>query len=268
VSKRGLRLASGVLAATVTWLLLSRSVELQRARDDGALLVGGLSFAAYLFTIAYSIYLRSYWFPARSPARVGPFARWMLTIAALSAFGLTVAFAFPELPQTHEGQLFVTTVAFTGVAVGLVLTVTAGGSASSPRAPDVDPPPFLSRALRVAFFIGAVYVAGAFFLGPVFLFHHELTERIDVPACRAHCEARGYTYRSFATRKGGYACICADGATPHAFNEHGRILGGHGTAAEILDGFLRFGASLLIGLGWPALTVLGAMRARAHWKAQ
>lgn len=268
MSKRGFRLASGVLAATITWLLLSKFVELQRARDDGALLVGGLAFAAYLFTIAYSIYLRSYWFPARSPARVGPFASWMLTIAALAAFGLTIAFAFPELPQTHEGQLFVTTVTFTGVAIGLVLTVTAGGSASPPRAPDVDPPSFLSRALRLVFLIGAVYVAGAFFLGPVFLFHHELTERVDVPACRAHCEARGYTYRSFAARKGGYACICADGATPHVFNEHGRILGGHGTAADVLDGFLRFGASLLIGLGWPALTVLGGTRAWARWKAK
>jgi hypothetical protein len=267
VSKRVWRAASGVLAAAVSWLLLSRFVELERARDDGALLVGGLAFAAYLFTIGYSIYLRSYWFPARSPARVGPFARWMLTIAALAAFGVTIALAFPELPQTHAGQLFVMTVVFTGVAVGLVLTVSAGASSSPPRAPGVDPPSFLSRALRLVFFIGAVYVAGAFFLGPVFLFHHELTERVDVPACRAHCEARGYDYRRFATRKGGYVCVCADGATLHVFDEHGRILGGHGTAAEILDGFLRFSASLLIGLGWPALTVLGGMRAWARWKA-
>jgi hypothetical protein len=257
-----------VLAVAVSWLLLARFVELQRTRSEGALLAGGLAFAAYLFTIGYSIYLRSYWFPARSPARVGPFARWMLTIVALSAFGGTIALAFPELPQTHAGQLFVMTVVFAGVALGFVLTVAAGSSASAPPAPGVDPPSFLSRALRLAFFIGATYVAGAFLLGPVFLFHRELTERVDVPACRAHCEARGYTYRSFATRKSGYVCVCAEGDTPRAFDEHGRILGGHGTAAEILDGFVRFIATLLIGLGWPALVVLGGTRAWARWKAK
>lgn len=273
MGKRSVRLASGVLAAAGTWLLLARFVELQRvpAERDAAMLAAGAAFAAYLFTIGYWIYLRAYWFPERTKPRLGPLARWMLTIALVSALGVTIGLRFPQLAQTSSGQLLVMSVTFGAVAIGLVLTVTAGGRAPArPTDRATAPPSFLGTAFRLVVFLVAVYAAGALLLGPVFWLQHEFKERIDVPACREQCTSHGYTYRDFIGRKGGVDCICADGSAPHIFHDRGLAFGGHGTGATAADWLFRFTTTILVALGWPALVLSTAafLWARSKSKAQ
>jgi hypothetical protein len=228
------------------------------------MLVAGAAFVAYLFTLGYGIYLKTYWVerPARRSAKPpSPLLRWMLTILALGVFGVTVGTLFPDLTQSYAGELFVMTVVFGGIALGLISSVTAGQTSASEPARggsiESESAPAFWRLARnlIGIQIGAVAL-GVFFLGPVFLLHYELNQYIDVPACQRRCASNGYAYQDLIARKSTYDCRCVDREGLHVFHERAYVGGGRGTRAAIVDWCVRFGATLLVGLGWPAL-VLG-----------
>jgi hypothetical protein len=255
-----------------TWLLLARFVWLSSKLERGseALPYGAVAFGAYLLTIGYGVYYRSYWAKPRvvTGREISPLLRWMLTMVVVGAFGLTVGFAFPDILTTFEGYLFMQTVAFAGVGVGLVLTVSSRQTVSADAAPSgavagetaragaasaEAPPTFATSAARVGAWQLYAFVGAALIFGPIYLVMKGFETYVDIPACERTCEARGYDYESLVTGKSTYKCNCQGSDGRHTFHERAHIGGGSGALSAIFDWVIRTGTVLGTMVAWVAL---------------
>lgn len=157
------------------WLQLDRSRP-----HDVVLAVGAAAFVLYLLEIGYLIYLRSLGGePATGEmprsgvlALMGP---WFATIGAVVAFGLVIAFVFPDLTKSFPGQVLVYTVTFGTVAVGLVRTVAGPARRATPSTASTastsasNAPSFWNVASKLVVWQVAAALIGLTFFGPVML---------------------------------------------------------------------------------------------------
>lgn len=247
----------------VTWCLLARFVWMSTnlAQRQDALPVGGAAFAAYLLTVGYAIYYRAYWAKPRrvTGRRLGPMLRWFLTIGVVSAFGLTVGFGFPELMATYAGQLFVQTMTFGMVGVGLVFTVSGqsdrGTKAEASTSTSLDgslqfeseasatleqtPPSFFASALRVLAWQVYAVVGAAVLFAPAYGVMKGFEVYVDIPACETVCTEHGYQFESLVTGKSIYNCNCHGAAGRHTFHERAHVAGGAGLFGGVFDWLIR-----------------------------
>jgi len=243
------------------WLQLDRSLPHQVV-----LAVGAAAFVLYLVEIGYLIYLRSFWRDAapkdtRRTSVLATMGPWFATMAAVSAFGLLIAFALPDLMKSFPGQVLVYTVTFGGVAAGLVRTVTGpfhrvpASAASDASTGGSKAPPFWRVAGMVVGWQVAAAAIGVTFFGPVLLLQEGFHRWIDIPACRLTCESRGFRFQSFLVSKSSYSCTCAAPDGPRVFHERAHLGGGDSWASAIGDWFFRAGTSIAVGVGWPAALI-------------
>lgn len=249
------------------WLLLARFVWMSGnlAQRQDALPVGGVAFAAYLLTIGYATYYRAYWAKPRraTKPRFGALSRWLLTIGVVSAFGLTVGLGFPGLLTTYAGQLFVQTMTFGMVGVGLVFTVAtrttegASGETSADRASaDVRPPgaaseapassrksqippSFVASALRVLAWQVYAVVGAAVLFAPAYGVMKGFEAYVDIPACETVCTEHGYRFESLVTGKSVYNCNCQGADGRHTFHDRANVGGGTGVLGSVFDWLVR-----------------------------
>lgn len=248
--------------ASVTWLLLAQFVWLtfDVVRRREALPYGGAAFAAYLLTIGYGVYYRSYWAKPRvvTGRELRPMARWMLTVLVVGALGLTVGFGFPDFAQTYQGFLLGQTVMFAVIGVGLVLTMSTPPAASAEAAPgaalpSAAPPKFTTSALRVGAWQVYAFVGAALLFAPIYLVMKGFERYVDIPACERTCEARGYTYQSLGIGKSTYNCNCRGSDGLHTFHDRAHVGGGSGVLSGIFDWVIRTGTVLGTMGAWLAV---------------
>lgn len=244
----------------VTWLLLARFVWLMSdmSHRSDALPYGGVAFASYLLTIGYAVYYRAYW--ARPRVVTGrewsPMLRWVLTMVAVGAFGATLGVAFPNITETFAGQLFVQTVTFGGVAVGLVCATsrrsTVSADASDTAVTGQAPPTFASSTLRVGAWQVYGFVGAVLLFAPIYLVSKGFETYVDIPACQRTCETWSFTYESLVTGKSTYNCNCRGVDGRHTFHQRAHVGGGSGALSAVFDWVIRTGAVLGTMAAWLA----------------
>jgi hypothetical protein len=262
MNPRAWRLFVLVGLVCVTWLLLAQFVWLSSdmAHRDEALPYGGVAFAAYLLTIGYAVYYRTYWAEPRvvTGRESSPMLRWVATIVVVGAFGVTLGVAFPDVTSTPDGLLFVHTVTFGLVGFGLVMTLSKRPAAISesladPAVANATPPTFGTSALRVGAWQVYGFVGAALLFAPIYLVMKGFETYVDIPACERTCETRGYAYESLVTGKSTYNCNCRGSDGRHTFHERAHVGGGTGAASAVVDWGVRT-ATVLGTLGaWLAL---------------
>jgi len=243
------------------WLQLDRSQP-----QEVVLAIGAATFVLYLLEIGYVIYLRSYGREAapsdkRRSSVLRVMGPWFATMAAVSAFGLLIAFVFPDLMKSFPGQVLVFTVTLGGVAVGLVRTMTGPFRRSPPSAANgastgaSKRPSFWRVVGMVVGWQVAAAAIGVTFFGPVMLLQKAFDNWIDIPACRRRCESGGFQFQSFIVSKSSYSCMCAAPDGPRVFHERAYVGGGDSCASAVGDWLLRAGTSIAVGVAWPAALI-------------
>lgn len=247
----------------LTWSLLAQFVWSMAdvAHRHSALPYGGLAFGAYLLTIGYAVYYRTHWAKPRvvTGRAWSPMLRWAVTIVVVGAFGVTIGVVFPESMNTTRGQLFVQTVTFGMVGVGLVSTLSKRPSTTldvqsslTPSA-DAQPPTFGSSVSRVGAWQVYGFVGAALLFAPIYLVMKGFETYVDIPACERTCEAHGYTYENLVTGKSTYKCQCKAGDARHTFHDRAHIGGGRGALSAAADWFIRVATVLGVLGAWLAL---------------
>jgi hypothetical protein len=190
---------------------------------------------------------------------------WMFTIVILGISGGVMGVFFPGLAATREGQLFMTSYTFAGVALGMVWTF--GAWAESPtarrmkRAGNAGFPPvvratatsgrpsFWRAFVNLGSFTAIAWFVSAVLIGPVvgigWLFGHF----VDDPGCAADCAERGLRFGSYIMRKTGSLCTCLDAnGMSSSFRTSYNVTGGHSFGDGVLD-FLIRAVVFIVGVG-------------------
>jgi hypothetical protein len=136
--------------------------------------------------------------------------------------------------------------------------------AASSLAAQSPPPSFFRSALRLVAWQLVALVAAVALFAPVLLLNREFERRIDIPACHDTCESRGFRFESFLATKSEYSCTCASERGRQVFHQRAYLGGGHSGMSAGVDWLFRAGASLALGVGWPAALFLLFVRFKSR----
>jgi hypothetical protein len=205
------------------------------------------------------------WKPRARGWRHGPIAAWLVTMACLCALGglLAATGLGGKLVSSLPGLMFVQTICFGAVAVGITLTVARAPVGRTRRRLARHASPHAASAAPHARspFLGGLVVAvvsamaGATLFGtPILVITTAFERWVDVPGCQARCAAHDLPYTSFASTNTGTYCSCGDSSV---FHDHTNVFGGDGFLAGLADWLVRATAIVAGFVGWFALVVSG-----------